>query len=321
MMQSFNCLLLNTDTLISIPIFNDSTGRFTMLDQQQKVHLDNFKVKLLRNDICRKKNVDNSNNMKLWKVNVKREDIKNKNVSTNEEIVKLIDGKEMKLGELFKEYFQDELNDQKFEMSNIHVIATTPDNSNLLTEGIYSVGNCVSHRLDESQVTIDYGMLVGEVKVGRKLGNEPVIAGSSLSPDDSVFKKDYNIKVFERKERVDNFLTLKMAETFRTKSPGTLVLISGDGDYFETLLEAINLNWKVEVWFWEWGILNSLRKKHEPSELCKHHLFPIRADKHGVYPIGTNGENKIKYKPLEPCFEFFVIGIGPILFKDKEVVE
>ncbi|EXX52804.1 hypothetical protein RirG_249740 [Rhizophagus irregularis DAOM 197198w] len=54
-----------------------------------------------------------------------------------------------------------------------------------------------------------------------------------------------------------------------TESPGILVLIARDSDYYGTLLEAIDYNWKVE--FWKLGILNSLNK-HEPTDLCTKHL-------------------------------------------------
>ncbi|PKC11107.1 hypothetical protein RhiirA5_397718, partial [Rhizophagus irregularis] len=63
--------------------------------------------------------------MKLWKVNVMRKDIKDKNVSTEEDIVQKLGGKEIELQELFEEYFQDELDHKNFKASNIHIIATT----------------------------------------------------------------------------------------------------------------------------------------------------------------------------------------------------
>jgi hypothetical protein len=73
---------------------------FTMLDQQYKVYLSRLTVVFLKNDICSKRNVD-SDNTKLWKVNVKRGEIKGKNVSTEEDIVQKLGGKEMELQEPF----------------------------------------------------------------------------------------------------------------------------------------------------------------------------------------------------------------------------
>ncbi|GBC13356.2 hypothetical protein GLOIN_2v1737241 [Rhizophagus irregularis DAOM 181602=DAOM 197198] len=125
MAQSFNCLLLNSDILIPVSFFNDNIEKCTFLqqgDHQQKVYLSELTGVLLKNDICSKANV-NSNNTKLWKVNVKKSEIKDKNVSTEEDIEKKLGGKEMELQELFEEYFQDELDHKNFKASNIHIIA------------------------------------------------------------------------------------------------------------------------------------------------------------------------------------------------------
>lgn len=170
--------------------------------------------------------------------------------------------------------------------------------------------------------------------------------GSEISPDDSIYKEGYDIKVFERncigKEKgVDNFITLKMAKAFYRESPGTLVLIAGDGDYFETLLEAVNFKWKVEVWFWK-GILNSFNK-HEPTKLCTKHLFPVSVSDQlklsaPLFSIGASGyikgEAKIHYTQLETCYKFFVYATGDnqynmetleftsdTMIEDKEIVE
>ncbi|CAB4445440.1 unnamed protein product [Rhizophagus irregularis] len=103
---------------------------------------------------------------------------------------------------------------------------------------------------------------------------------SEILTNDSIFKEGYDINVFgrncaSREKGVNNFVTLKIAKMIYTESPGILVLIAGDGDYYGTLLEAIDYNWKVEVWFWKLGILNSLNK-HEPTDLCTKHLFPVK---------------------------------------------
>ncbi|RGB26914.1 hypothetical protein C1646_799767 [Rhizophagus diaphanus] len=134
MARLFNCLLLNSDILIPVSFFNDNTEKFTILqqdDHKRKVYLSELTVVLLKNDICSKANV-NSNNTKLWKVNVKKREIKDKNVSTEEDIVQKLGGKEMELQELFEEYFQDELNNnnQNFKVSNIHIIAIIPTTGN-----------------------------------------------------------------------------------------------------------------------------------------------------------------------------------------------
>ncbi|PKY27607.1 hypothetical protein RhiirB3_390420 [Rhizophagus irregularis] len=64
--------------------------------------------------------------LKLWKVNVKKKEIKEKNISTEEDIVQELDGKEMEFQELFEEYFQDESNNKNFIVTNIHIITIIP---------------------------------------------------------------------------------------------------------------------------------------------------------------------------------------------------
>ncbi|EXX66357.1 hypothetical protein GLOIN_2v1789815 [Rhizophagus irregularis DAOM 181602=DAOM 197198] len=73
--------------------------------------------------------------LKLWKVNVKKKEIKEKNISTEEDIVQELDGKEMEFQELFEEYFQDELNNKNFIVTNIHIIAIIPVTALISTTG------------------------------------------------------------------------------------------------------------------------------------------------------------------------------------------
>ncbi|CAG8491047.1 1596_t:CDS:2 [Rhizophagus irregularis] len=222
------------------------------------------------------------------------------------------------------------------------------DNSNFLIQGEYYIcrKKPLDYLLNNNQIVFDYGLLFKRIKGNRELGNIPVIVGSEISPDDSIYKEGYDIKVFERncigKEKgVDNFITLKMAKAFYRESPGTLVLIAGDGDYFETLLEAVNFKWKVEVWFWK-GILNSFNK-HEPTKLCTKHLFPVSVSDQlklsaPLFSIGASGyikgEAKIHYTQLETCYKFFVYATGDnqynmetleftsdTMIEDKEIVE
>ena len=76
------------------------------------------------------------------------------------------------------------------------------------------------------------------------IGNILVIMSSKILPDDSIYKEGYNVKMFKqncinKEKSVNNFIILKIAKVFYRKSSSTLVLIAGDGDYFETLLETI----------------------------------------------------------------------------------
>jgi hypothetical protein len=200
------------------------------------------------------------------------------------------------------------------------------DNSNFIAQGEYVIYNKepLNYFLYNDQIIFDYGLLFKIIKGNRDLGNIPVIVGSEISPDDSIFKERYDISVFGRncigrEKGVDNFVTLKMAKVIYTESPGTLVLVAGDGDYYGTLLEAINYKWKVEVWFWRSGILNSLNR-HEPTDLCTKHLFPVKVSdlfklSVPLLSIGVSGnyksDNKIHYTQLEANYKLFVYATGP----------
>ncbi|RIA94104.1 hypothetical protein C1645_818576 [Glomus cerebriforme] len=53
--------------------------------------------------------IANSVSMKLWKVNVKKRDIKDNNIFTEYEVIRKLDEKGMNLKCCFNEYFQAEL--------------------------------------------------------------------------------------------------------------------------------------------------------------------------------------------------------------------
>ncbi|POG80406.1 hypothetical protein GLOIN_2v1518120, partial [Rhizophagus irregularis DAOM 181602=DAOM 197198] len=84
----------------------------------------------LRDHVCGIKGVGDSdkNNLKLWKViGVKSKDIKEQNISTEEDIVQKLRGKEMELEEPFSTYFQDELDNKNKSGSSIITIITDTD--------------------------------------------------------------------------------------------------------------------------------------------------------------------------------------------------
>ncbi|PKY55352.1 hypothetical protein RhiirA4_548690 [Rhizophagus irregularis] len=120
--NSFNCLFLENYLVIPILVYkDDKNNKFFKSYDDERISVSIFTVALLKEYICKKKKVDN---LKLWRVNVKKSVIR-KNVSTEENIVEKLQGKEMEPEELFEEYFQDELNSKNFNASNIHIIATT----------------------------------------------------------------------------------------------------------------------------------------------------------------------------------------------------
>ncbi|PKK62044.1 hypothetical protein RhiirC2_790943 [Rhizophagus irregularis] len=147
------------------------------------------------------------------------------------------------------------------------------DNSNFIAQGEYSI--CYKRPLNDllyyNQIIFDY--------------------------------EGYDVNVFgrncaSREKGVDNFITLKIAKMIYTESPGILVLIAGDSDYYGTLLEVIDYNWKVE--FWKLGILNSLNK-HEPTDLCTKHLSLMNTLEITCDTIVEDKEIRIEYHKGMDC--------------------
>ncbi|GBC04140.1 hypothetical protein RclHR1_05530009 [Rhizophagus clarus] len=94
---------------------------------QRKIYLDSVTVLFVRDYICEKKKVIDFDNMKLWKLKeVKHRNIKNQNISTEEDIVQKLKGEEMELTELFEVYIRGELDDPHFVATNIHIISIIP---------------------------------------------------------------------------------------------------------------------------------------------------------------------------------------------------
>ncbi|GES79728.1 hypothetical protein GLOIN_2v583658 [Rhizophagus clarus] len=94
-----------------------------------QITLANFKVSHPKEHICNIydiKKVD-QRKVKLWKVNVGTEKIKNNNISTGDDITHKLEGRKMEEYELFNAHFKVELADHsKIEMGNIHIIAIIP---------------------------------------------------------------------------------------------------------------------------------------------------------------------------------------------------
>jgi hypothetical protein len=125
--MAFNCLVLNTNTRSLVSIAYE--GNSVILGQKE-VPLKGLTVLFLRDHICKMINVFNSDDMKLWKINnnIKMSNIKNQNIFTEDDVKNKLNGEEMKPIQLFKKYFENELDradkdDGEFA-ENIHIIAT-----------------------------------------------------------------------------------------------------------------------------------------------------------------------------------------------------
>ncbi|RGB36454.1 hypothetical protein C1646_758094 [Rhizophagus diaphanus] len=96
METSFNCYVLDSSDNFTIDIYNEEGIRYTILGKNN-YKLNIFKVGNILNFICDRNNIDVSvmRKLKLWKVNVKKSVIKDKNVSTEKDIIQKLYRKEM----------------------------------------------------------------------------------------------------------------------------------------------------------------------------------------------------------------------------------
>jgi hypothetical protein len=108
---------------------------------------------------------------------------------------------------------------------------------------------------------VDPNRLIITVCNGRRLG-EVFIAGSHPPPENDLWARakelGFNVNIFprnnsQREKKVDVYLACKMTEIMFSKSPGILVLVSGDADFTFPLNEAKEKNWRIEIWSWSKG--------------------------------------------------------------------
>jgi hypothetical protein len=112
------------------PILSDNNEKFVNINDKRIV-LGELTIGHLREFMCPKPKLDISvmRELKLWKINVKKQEIKDKNISTDEDIEQILHGEEMEPEEPFEKYFQNELNNKNFTISNIHIITIIPANT------------------------------------------------------------------------------------------------------------------------------------------------------------------------------------------------
>ncbi|CAJ0750514.1 21428_t:CDS:2 [Entrophospora sp. SA101] len=178
------------------------------------------------------------------------------------------------------------------------------DNSNVFIEGKFNIGQ-LEYIFDAekilyhiNQLHIEYGQLLALVQDGHGLGGAPVLVGSRLPPNDSLWKRiqkqGYEVTVYdqnaENRKKVDMEIGASMMDTIQNYNPGILVLIAGDGDYVPVINRVLNKGWAVEIWFWSSGISNDLK-------------------------------SKVLFKPLDICYKYFSCGYGPEPTGKKQVLE
>ncbi|GET01772.1 NYN domain-containing protein [Rhizophagus clarus] len=136
------------------------------------------------------------------------------------------------------------------------------DHSNVINEG----PRFRKLKLTTDFFNIDHNRLVITVCNGRRLGGV-YIAGSHPPSEDELWERakdlgfNFNIhpkKEKEKEKKVDAQLVCDMTEIILDKTPGILVLVSGDSDFTVPLYKAKEKNWRVEVWSWSRAMANDL---------------------------------------------------------------
>nr|CAG8466255.1 1133_t:CDS:2 [Entrophospora candida] len=193
------------------------------------------------------------------------------------------------------------------------------DNSNLFIEGKYSVGHLEKlGTIDKKRGThyydlirIEHGQLLNIVQNGRPLSANPFLVGSKPPSEDSMWKYirelGFDVAVYkrnsqDREKKVDVRLACAMQKTIEKNTPGVLVLIAGDGDYEYPIVDAIENNWIVEVWFWKSATSNDFQKKDFRQLDCHYKIFTY-GDEHTpnekVYTLELINEKLEKWTNIE----------------------
>ena len=179
------------------------------------------------------------------------------------------------------------------------------DDSNMWIEAkklaaVKSKLNCV----EDPRLRLDIGKVTDVVASGRDVV-WGTLYGSEPPPIDTVWQKirDRGWKVvttkrstFTKKEKqVDHQMVADITALVSDKSvaKGKVVIVSGDADMIPSINESLKMKWSIEIWMWESGISNSLRKLAEDNpELVS--IFPLDSSLDAV--TFTNfkvGEKKI----------------------------
>ena len=141
MEKSFNCCVLSSDMItFPFPILSDDVGKYANI-KKRRTALDDLTVGYLKEFMCPEVNVSTIRKLRLYKVNIKKQEIEDKNISTEKDIKQKLHGEEMESQELFKGYFQNELDGAEFTVTNIHVIAIISD----------TTGKCFTSQTRNSQ--------------------------------------------------------------------------------------------------------------------------------------------------------------------------
>lgn len=155
------------------------------------------------------------------------------------------------------------------------------DNSNSFIEGKRTVSSLeLPGQRTNAAIRIEFGNLVKTVVQGRDVGQPPLFVGSTPPDNDSLWESIRSRKCevhtlgrnTQNKEKgVDVYLAGRVMKTLYKHTPGTIVLVAGDGDYASLIgLVLEEPNWQVEVWFWNQGNKSISCIQEHRHHHCKH---------------------------------------------------
>lgn len=171
--------------------------------------------------------------------------------------------------------------------------------------------------IDNSNIFIglnqfDYGARIDYIKFAKKYTNsnnqKKVLAGSTPPPNDSFWRtmenNNFEVHTYERtksgEKGVDGKILVEgMKHIDRIKSPGKLILMSGDLDMRPLIEEAFSKEWEIILWSWE-NSLNSQYKKGDLSYCITeiNYLDDIAGEvvyfNDGIYQKEYLGERKLR---------------------------
>ncbi|CAB4404376.1 unnamed protein product [Rhizophagus irregularis] len=115
---------------------------------------------------------------------------------------------------------------------------------------------------NNAKLTIDYGRLLEVIQGDRELGQHPILVGYRPPSRDTLWERvrnaGYDIIIFDRwdyhEKDVGNVIGYLIDEVIFTKTPSTIALVSGDGDFYWNVKVALERGWNVEIWAWNSGL-------------------------------------------------------------------
>lgn len=134
------------------------------------------------------------------------------------------------------------------------------DNSNLFFQASCSIRQCEG-LANNVKLFIDYGRLLQVIQGDRELGQHPILFGYRPLSNDTLWERVRNasdIIIFDHldyyEKGVDNAICYLIDEVIFTKTPATIALVSGDGDFYWNIKVALERGWNVEIWAWSSGV-------------------------------------------------------------------